>query len=141
MSAIDPEELIKRLSPWLSEEYLPWFRTGLSWGLPRCRTEEEKRLYPFLLIAFSPYRSTVTPRKLAEGNRMSFQATISRNSESGPVRLQIGIVCDCDAPADSDLDETLRLPRALVLSEPWLAAQQAASTALARLFRADGDVP
>src|SRR5262249_59265470 len=51
---------------------------ALEWGLPKCRTPEERLLYPALLLVLGNLNALVTPRRLEPGDLVDFHLTLSR---------------------------------------------------------------
>lgn len=141
---LSPEEIVDRLRPWLREDYRPAFESALAWGWPRCRTEEERVLYPLLLAALFPHSAVVAPRRMPEGGRVSFQVSVSRATPVGTERHQWSILSgDLSEAAEegSAWDLTLHLPVDLVREEPWGAAARVVEAIQKHLVEVERRLP
>src|SRR6266852_3446586 len=83
------EEWVETLRPWLRAEHAPAFGAAWEWLGPRCRTEEERRLAPALLLLLSPLNALVTPCRPAAGSCVNLQVTLSRQGVAGPERVRL----------------------------------------------------
>ncbi|MBW3624145.1 MAG: hypothetical protein KY468_12125 [Armatimonadetes bacterium] len=119
---IGPEERVEALRPWLRNSYLPAFQSAMAWGWPRCRTDDERLLYPLLLVALTPYNAVVAPRRMPEGGVVSFQVSISRADSSGVERFRWSVLSGEMDEEEDGLELSLRLPVDLVREQPWRAA-------------------
>jgi hypothetical protein len=86
---MNPEEWVEGLRPWLRAEHAPAFGAAWEWLEPRCRTEEERRLAPALLLLLSPLNALVTPCRPVRGSSVNFQVTLSRQGVAGPERVRL----------------------------------------------------
>ena len=83
-----PEEYADAIRPWLRPEHAPAYEAALTWLWPRCRTDEERRLAPALLLLLAPLNALVVPCRPAAGSCVNFQVTISREATTGPERVR-----------------------------------------------------
>jgi hypothetical protein len=86
---VNSKEWVEELRPWVRAEHRPAFESAWAWLGPRCRTEEERRLAPALLLLLSPLNALVTPCRPAAGSCVNFQVTLSRQGMAGPERVRL----------------------------------------------------
>ena len=130
---MDSDTLVERLRPWLRDDYAGWFEAGLAWGMPRCRTDEERRLFPFLLLALSPYSAVVSHRRLPEGAVAAFRVGISRPTPEGPERMHLEVVAVEEGTIVDSQEWIIRLSPARLQSVPWAEAARTAAEVQAKL--------
>ena len=131
------EVQLNRFRAWLRDDYRRPFNSGLEWGWPRCRTEEERILYPLLLAALSPYTAVVAHRRLPEGCAASFAVHISRVTPDGVLRLHWNVLAGADTASLEEDGPTLYLDAADIRDEPWRAVAQLMSVIMERLLTID----
>ena len=134
---IRPEEVLNALRPWLRDDYRRAFESGLSWGWPRCRTDEERLLYPLLLAALSPYTAIVAHRRMPEGEVASLLVSLSQSTPDGVRRFRCLVSCgEGDHVGEENTEESelselselsVRLTAQQVQEQPWQAAAQVVS--------------
>ncbi len=112
----------ERMRLWLRDEYRPWFDTALKWGAPRCRTEEERTLYPWLLAALAGWNAVIAFPRMAPGEIVALSVNLSRMKAGGPERRQWRVRCMEEASALVPAPNTLFLIREEALTRPWEAA-------------------
>jgi hypothetical protein len=83
------EEVAFRL--WLRAEHARAYEAALEWLEPRCRTVEERRLAPALLLLLASLNALVVPCSPVEGSVVNFQVTLSRPTAAGPVRVRLTV--------------------------------------------------
>jgi hypothetical protein len=106
---------------------------ALEWGLPKCRTEEERFLYPALLLVLGNLNALVAHRRLEPGDLASFQLTLSRARDDGsPARAHLVVRVSPTAP-DSLSDGEICFTADAVRERPLVCAGEA----LARLLGAE----
>src|SRR6266498_4736959 len=79
------------IRPWLRPEHARAYEAAVEWLAPRCRTDEERRLAPALLLALAPLNALVAPCRPVEGSAINFQVTLSREGASGPERVRVTV--------------------------------------------------
>ena len=132
------EEMIEMLRPWLRDEVRRAFDSGLAWGLPRCRTDEERTLFPLLLLALSPYSAVVAPRRMPEGGVVSFQVSVSRATPDGVLRHQWSVTSGEGDEEGNALDLSIVLSVDLARERPWEAAARVAAEIQMFLLKSGG---
>ena len=148
---MNAQEWVEGLRPWLRAEHAPAFGAAWEWLGARCRTEEERRLAPALLLLLSPLNALVTPCRPAAGACVNFQVTLSRQGVAGPERVRLVVragsgvqaLRPSGVQADSPKRLKARTPEHLTL---WLDAGGvvddplgSAARVLAALLDAAGD--
>jgi len=122
------------LQSWLRQEHREGIAAGLEWGLPRCRTEAERRLYPCLLLLLAPWQAVIAVARRGEDEEIALQVTLSRRV-GGSVerrRLRIG---DLVPPEAAD---AVSLEAATAREAPWRTAAEVVCRLLEGL-PGDGD--
>src|SRR6266851_3568236 len=80
---------VEGLWPWVRAEHGPALEAAWAWLGPRCRTEEERRLAPALLLLLSPLNALVTPCRPVVGSCVNLQVALSRQGVVGPERARL----------------------------------------------------
>jgi hypothetical protein len=86
---VNSEEWMEGLWPWVRGEHRPALESAWGWLGPRCRTEEERRLAPVLLLLLSPLNALLIPCRPVVGSCVNFQVTLSRQGVVGPERVRL----------------------------------------------------
>jgi hypothetical protein len=106
---------------------------ALAWGLPKCRTEVERLLYPALLLVLGNLNALVTPRRLEPGDLADFHLTLSRPGPDGaPLRAHLLLRVSPDTPPAAPADGELWLPAADIRAQPLASAARALAGLLQR---------
>jgi hypothetical protein len=120
---VNPEEerLLSEVRSLIRADCLPALEAALAWGLPKCRTLEERMLYPALLLVLGNLNALVTTRRLEPGDLADFHLTLSRAREGAPpLRAHLVLRVAADEP-----------PTAPAVDELWLSADAARAQPLA----------
>jgi hypothetical protein len=123
---VTPGELLARVRALARAESLGALDAALAWGLPKCRTEEERLLYPALLLVLGNLNALVVPRRLDPGDLADFHLTVSCPGPDGaPRRVHLLLHVACDAPPADPAAGELWLPAADVRAAPLACAARA----------------
>jgi hypothetical protein len=126
-----PERVLDAVRGLARPESQRALEAALAWGLPKCRTEEERLLYPALLLVLGNLNALVTPRRLEPDDLVDFHLTLSRVAgecdgapPAPPTRTHLILrVARGGAPETPAADE-LWLPAEAVLAQPLPCAAQ-----------------
>jgi hypothetical protein len=114
-------------------EHRPALEAALEWGLPKCRTDEERLLYPSLLLVLGNLNALVTFRRLEPGDRVDFHVAVSHARPDGPPARTHLILQVAAAPRATPAAGELWLSADAIRAEPLACAARA----LARLLAQD----
>jgi hypothetical protein len=106
---------------------------ALEWGLPKCRTDEERLLYPALLLVLGNLNALVAHRRFEPGDLASFQLTVSRARDDAPPARAHLVVRVASTPPSSSAEGETWFSAAAVRDRPLVCAGEA----LARLLGGD----
>jgi hypothetical protein len=127
-----PESVLEAVRALARAESRRALEAALEWGLPKCRTLEERLLYPALLLVLGNLNALVTPRRLEPEDRVDFHLTLSRASDDAPpVRTHLILRVARDAAPVSAAADEFWLSGDAVRAQPLACAAQA----LARLLQ------
>jgi hypothetical protein len=88
---VSESEQAQTIRPWLRPEHGRAYEAALEWLAPRCRTEQEQRLAPALLLLLAPLNALVAPCRPVAGSSVNFQVTLSRQTAAGAVRVRLTV--------------------------------------------------
>jgi hypothetical protein len=130
---VTPEEVLELVRGLVREESRRALEAALEWGLPKCRTQEERLLYPALLLLLGNLNALVTHRRLETGDLADFHLTASRaGPDAAPLRAHLVLRVAAALPAASAEGE-LWLVAASVHAHPLACAARVVEGLLARV--------
>jgi hypothetical protein len=131
---VTSDELLTLVRGLARAESHPALEAALAWGLPKCRTEEERLLYPALLLLLGNLNALVTHRRLEPGDLADLHLTASRPGADGtPLRTHLTLRVAHETPPAASAEGELWLPAADLRARPLTCAARALAELLARL--------
>jgi hypothetical protein len=126
-----PESVLAAVRALARPESHPALEAALAWGVPKCRTDEERLLYPALLLVLGNLNALVAPRRLEPDDLVDFHLTLSRaHGDAPPVRTHLILRVASEAPPHAPAEDELWLAAGAVRAQPLACA----AGALARLL-------
>jgi hypothetical protein len=127
-----PESVLEEVRVLARAEARRPLEAALEWGLPKCRTPEERLLYPALLLVLGNLNALVTPRRLEPGDLVDFHLTLSRAHEDAPpTRTHLILRVARDVAPEVPAEDELWLSADAMRAQPFACAAQALALLLA----------
>lgn len=129
-----PEQVLALARALARAESRPALEAALAWGLPKCRTEEERLLYPALLLLLGNLNALVAHRRLEPGDLADLHLTASLPGQGGaPRRTHLLLRVAGDTQPRDPADGELWLGAKDVRERPLACAARALEGLLARM--------